>query len=83
MSRMSDFASGLKKGFKDFGQLIAVLINSALLAIVYIIGVGVTSIIAKLSHKHFLETKTESKAKTYWSDLKLKKKPLDEYYRQF
>lgn len=83
MSSVKLFFSGFKKGTKDFGHNITLIINSILLSTVYFIGVGFTSIFAKLFGKKFLETKISRKTKTYWSDLNLKKKPIEEYYRQF
>jgi len=83
MKGLKQFVNGLKTGTKNFGENISVLINSILLVIVYIIGVGITFIFAKLSRKHFLDTKISKKRETYWSDLNLKKKPIEEYYRQF
>ena len=75
------FYKGFRKGMDDFGHDIARLINTTLMAITYIIGVGITAIFAKVAGKRFL--KLESKEKTYWEDLDLEKKPMDEYYRQF
>jgi hypothetical protein len=83
MSSINQFFKGFKEGMDSFGQTIAIIINSFLLTIVYIFGVGITSIIAKLSGKHFLETKVSKKQDSYWSDHNLKKKPIEEYYRQF
>lgn len=80
---LKEFFGGLSHGMKDFGHTLSTLINSVLLLLVYLIGVGITSLTAKLSKKHFLEKKPSKEAKTYWSDLSLKKKPLEEYYRQF
>jgi|TARA_B100002003_G_scaffold247928_1_gene280489 amino acid permease len=82
MKTLKQFLKGFKKGMKIFGNNIAIIINTLLLFFVYIIGVGFTSIIAKLFRKHFLETKL-SKKDSYWSDLNLKKKPIEKYYRQF
>ena len=65
-----------------FGRGIAFLVNSLLLALVYFIGVGITSLIAKAFGKRFLEMKS-SKKDSYWSELNLKKKPIESYYRQF
>jgi len=81
-SKNRRFLIGFKKGMSNFGYNIALIINTILLAIVYIIGVGLTFIFAKIFRKHFLETKL-SKKDTYWHDLNLKKKPIEEYYRQF
>jgi hypothetical protein len=75
--------SGIKKGFKEFGENIALIVNSVLLSIVYFIGVGPTSLFAKMMGKSFIDRKPEKKTKTYWSDLNLDKKPIEEYYRQF
>jgi len=83
MSKIKQFFRGFKEGFKDFGHSISVIVNSALLLAVYLVGVGLTSIFAKLSGKRFLHKKLSKSRETYWSDLNLKKKPIDEYYRQF
>lgn len=83
MNSLKQFFSGFKKGMYDFGQNIAIIINSALLLIVYLVGIGLTSIFAKVFGKHFLETKISKKRETYWSDLNIKKKPIETYYRQF
>jgi hypothetical protein len=69
-------------GFKEFGENITLIINSILLSFVYFSGVGFTAIFARIIKKHFLETKL-TKDKTYWQNLNLEKKPIEEYYRQF
>ena len=74
------FFKGVKKGTKDFGENISTLVNSLLLLIVYVIGVGLTAIVAKVMRKQFLDTK---KKDSYWNELNLKKKEMKEYYRQF
>lgn len=83
MSKIKLFFRGFKKGTKDFGDNIVLIVNVILLSVVYFIGVGLTSILAKLFRKKFLETKISKERKTYWSDLNLRKKPMEEYYRQF
>ncbi|MBN1645423.1 hypothetical protein JW868_00110 [Candidatus Woesearchaeota archaeon] len=77
------FFKGLKKGTESFSSNITTIINTLLLSIVYFIGVGITSIIARLFGKEFLDLRQSKKIRTYWSTLNLKKKPMDEYYRQF
>lgn len=72
-----------KKGIHDFGENIAVIVNTILLFIVYIIGVGITSIVAKIFGKHFMELKIDNNKDTYWSDLNIDKKSMEDYYRQF
>ena len=71
------------KGQKAFGDDIARIINSALLTIVYFLGVGTSWIFARLSKKEILELKIDLNAKTYWKELNLTTKPIKEYYRQF
>ena len=81
-SKNRRFLVGFRKGMRDFGHGIALIINSVLLLIVYLVGVGFTAIFAKLFRKHFLDMKL-SKEGSYWSDLNLKKKSMEKYYRQF
>ena len=83
MSKLKQFFIGFKKGIRDFGHNLTLIVNSILLSIVYCIGIGVTSIIAKIFRRHFLETKTSEEKETYWSDLDLKTRPIEDYYRQF
>lgn len=79
---MSNFYKEIQEGMKIFGLNIGFIINTILLAVVYILGVGITSLIAKISGKHFLDMKL-NKDKSYWGDLNLKKEPIKNYYRQF
>ena len=83
MSTIKQFYVGFKIGMNNFGQNIATIVNSTLLFTVYMLGIGLTSIIARIFGKHFLETEILKKRKTYWSNLNLKKKPIETYYRQF
>jgi len=82
MSNLKIFARGFRKGFKDFSDLIANIVNFVLLSVVYFIGVGITSIIAKLFKKGFLNLKKENK-KSYWTNNEVKKGEIEDYYRQF
>jgi len=79
---IKQFFEGFKEGFFEFGKNISAIINLIVLSSVYFIGISLTSIIAKIFRKHFLDLNT-SKKKTYWSDLKLKKEKMEKYYRQF
>ncbi|MBU1201192.1 MAG: hypothetical protein KJ583_04045 [Nanoarchaeota archaeon] len=83
MSLIKDFFLGFKEGFMDFGHDVSVIINSLLLSIVYFVGVGLTSIFAKVFKKHFLDLKVNKKKKSYWNDLDLKEKDIEKYYRTF
>lgn len=78
------FFDDFKRGMNSFGKIISTIINTLLLLLVYILGVGLTSIIARaLFRKEFLEEKISKNTKTYWSNLNLKGGPLESYYRQF
>ncbi len=77
------FFKGFRKGTEGFGNNISAIVNLVLLSITYLIGVGFTSLFAKLLRRHFLEMKISRKSRTYWSNLNLKKKSIEKYYRQF
>ena len=72
-----------KKGISLFGQNISTLVNFLLLSLVYLLGVGFTSILSKILKKDFLEVKLSKDKKTYWSKLDLKKESLEKHMRQF
>lgn len=78
-----EFFSGFKKGFLSFGQNIGLIVNAILLSLVYIIGVGLTSIAAKISGKKFMQIKLEKEKETYWNELNIKKRGMEKYYKQF
>ncbi len=75
------FVKGFVAGFRNFGYNITNVVNFVLLLLVYFIGVGSTSLMAKLSRKKFLDLK--QKGETYWKERNLGKQTLDKYYRQF
>lgn len=80
---MKKFWGNIHKGMEKFGKCISIIPNSVFLCIVYFLGVGITSLFAKLIGKKFLEIKILKNRDSYWSNLNLKKKELKEYYRQF
>ena len=83
MSNLKLFWQGFMEGFRKFSHLIVGIVNFALLFLVYFIGVGVTSIFAKIFKKHFLKIKLNKDVASYWEFLNLSKRPKEEYYRQF
>lgn len=83
MNTLKEFISGFKRGMNIFGETIAVIVNSVLLLVVYIVGVGLSWLISKLSKKLLLETRIWKQKTTYWTDLKLGTKPIKKYYQQF
>ena len=83
MTIIKQLLKGFKRGLGLFGENISTIVNTLLLFVVYLIGIGLTSIFAKITGKVFLEMKLSSKVDTYWLDLNQKVKSDDEYYRQF
>jgi len=83
MNVLRDFLIGVKDGAQDFGHTVTLCVNWILLFFVYFLGVGLTSLAAKISKKHFLETELSKEKQTYWTDLNLTKKTIRDYYRQF
>ncbi len=80
---LKNLLAGFLEGLKMFSENIAHLVNVILLSIVYIFAVGITTMIAKFFGKHFLELKIDKNCVSYWSDLNLKRKDLQEYLKQF
>lgn len=83
MKDLKQFLTGFQKGMEEFGNNLFLIVNTVLLSLVYLIGIGLTSLLAKMVGKHFLEKKMSKEKKSYWTELELKKKPIEEYYRQF
>ncbi len=74
---MGAFLAGFKSGFGSFSKTVTIIINTALLLAVYLLGVGLTSVAAKLVGKRFFGTSPKA---TYWHPTAKRK---EEYYRQF
>lgn len=82
---LRSFFKGFKKGMREAGLCSAMVINSLLLLVVYVVAVGITALVARIAGKRFLDAHSSDRKtkKSYWSDLNLTTKPLKEYYRQF
>ena len=80
---MNNFVKGFKEGKGFFEESMAFLVSAILLSVIYVVGVGASALVAKLTKKEFLQTRINKETKTYWSDLQLTKQPLEHYYRQF
>ena len=78
--KMRAFFLGFGKGFRDFSHVITNTVNFFLLIIVYIFGIGLVSVISKISGKHFLDLKKKG---TSWTERNLKTQPIEKYYRMF
>lgn len=82
MANLKTFWSSLHRGLRDFSEPIGVIVNSALLLIVYVVGVGLTVLLAKLSKKNFLNLRIDQRRSTYWEDFPMPKNK-ESYYSQF
>jgi len=82
MIKNNQFIIGFKNGFLEFSHTISISINTIFLLIIYILGIGLTSIIAKITGKTFISTKNKNK-NSYWQDLSLTTKSKEKYYQQF
>ena len=70
------------KPLEFLGKIISSMVNFILLSIVYFLGIGLTSIIAKIFNKKFLDLKKENK-KTYWEEKEMSDKEFQDCFRQF
>lgn len=82
MSAIKDFFKGFRKGFKSFALKVTDVVNFILAFIVYFIGIGITSIIAKIFRKHFLDLKFKDR-EIYWVKGRPASKDIEDYYKQF
>ncbi len=73
---------GVKKGFSNYGHILSLPLTTFLLLLAYFIGFGITSLIARIVGKHFLVQRSLP-GESLWSDLNLKKRKREHYYRQF
>lgn len=71
----------LKQGFLFIGETVQKVINFILLFLVYFIGVGITSLIGKLSRKSFLFIFGDKNS--YWDVNKIRKESMEESKRLF
>ena len=72
----------VKSVLEPIGKAISSIVNFVLLLIVYVLGIGPVSCIAKLFGKHFLDLKNTNK-KSNWHEHKVTKQPVETYYRTF
>jgi len=83
MNFAKEFLEGFVQGFKKFGLKFSNFVNYILLSIVYFFGIGLTSIVAKLLGKNFLDLKPKSRGESYWVIREIKEQTLEDHYRQF
>lgn len=83
MKTLKALLKGIKAGMADFGSAINTLVTSIVLVAVYLVGVGITSMLAKAFSKKFLSTTIDPTAATYWRARPPASNDINDYYRQF
>lgn len=66
-----------------FGERTSTVVNTVLLMAVYCLGVGITSILARLMKKKFLDLRIDTNRTSYWVEIQEAPEKLSRYYRQF
>ncbi len=83
MKVITDFIIGFKEGVLEFGLSLNAFVNSFFLTIVYVMGVGLTSVFAKILGKQFLDTRIDQKSVSYWTENPQNEITIDDCFRQF
>lgn len=73
----------LTTGFKEISRFLSSIFNAIFLALVYIAGVGLTAIAAKIFKKRFLEKEINEEIKSYWVRRRPEEAKIENYLRQF
>lgn len=74
---------GIYEGLGQFGKVVSSFINLILLFIVFLFGIGLVSIFAKIFGQKFLEMKRPKNISTYWQDSVMSKRKKEDFYRPF
>ena len=73
------FRKGFAAGTRAFGERVSMIVNTLLLLVVYVVGVGLPAILGKLTGKRFLSTE---KQESYWVAIP-REDDKEGRYRQF
>ncbi len=82
MEKIKLLFEGFKTGFKEFGYFISNILNSIMLLITFIFGIGLVSIYNKIKKKKFLKMNFNNE-KSYWQDKKNRNKTLEDSLKPF
>ena len=83
MENLKLFFNQIKLGFKEFGEVLSFLINTLLLFLVFVLGIGIIAIIAKLLKKKFLDLYPDKNLKSYWVSKVNRNKNLEDSVKPF
>ena len=82
MNSLTAFFKGFLEGFRHFGHIVMNIVNFALLLVVYVFGIGIVSIVSKISGREFLGIKKTPKG-SYWIKREWQAPEIKRAYRQF
>lgn len=74
---------GLIRVIKQVGKKIGWVVTTILLIVIYLVGIGVSALIAKSIRKHFLKLKPEKDKTTYWLNKTRTEITLEDFQRSF
>lgn len=80
---LSDSGKRTYAGFLFVSGKIRDAVNFIILSVVYFLGIGLTSLFAKMIRKHFLELKKGSKSQSYWKKRNLTSEKEEDFLNQF
>ena len=84
---MDQLSKRCKQNLEKLSFIMRSIVNSIILGIVYIVGVGTTSIVARIFGVKFLDNSTKKQkvcnTQTYYKKLNLKKEEKENYLHQF
>lgn len=70
-------------GMRAFGERVGAVVNTVLLTLAYVAGIGATALLARLISKQFLVTTSSLKSSTYWQPAAKKPAARQQALRQF
>jgi len=82
VKRIKLFLEGFGHGFKSFGAIIANIVNTILLVLIYFIGVGIAALIVKLTRQELMSVE-KKKISSYYKSNKPEKQSIEDFYKQY
>lgn len=80
---VSDSGKRAYAGFLFVSGKVRDMVNFIILSAVYFLGIGLTSVFAKIKKKHFLELKKDNQSDSYWKKLDLNSQKEEDFLNQF
>lgn len=83
MIPIKSFLIGFRHGNKEFTSSLSTLISVILLSFIYFLGIGLTSILMKITGMDFIAKRPDLNTQSYWKTLDVSSKNINSYYRPF